>query len=176
MKLFCFASRSVDNIWRGVTAKKWAVATVSDSAMRGRITKAQRYFVPGAHGVLYCNPTQSFTTPFIATSEADPTAVVTDIWPEAWSLPFSMQPLGDPRRQLHVREAASRWSIHVERLRDYKSVTAALNITGATVFVPTEISEAAWRLIMDDLAIGPDYADSMNRQDGRSEGGCPPVP
>jgi hypothetical protein len=47
-----------------------------------------------------------------------------------------------------------------------------LNITGATVFVPTEISEAAWRLIMDDLAIGPDYADSMNQQEGRSEGGA----
>jgi hypothetical protein len=108
MKLFCFASRNLENIWLGVRANKWAVATVSDSAMRGRITKAERYFMPGAHGLLYCNPTQSFTTPFIATSKADPSAVVTDVWPEAWVLPFSMRPLGDPRRQVHKDHAAAR--------------------------------------------------------------------
>ena len=157
MKLFCFASRNLENIWRGVRAKKWAVATVSDSAMRGRMTKAQRYFAPGVHGVLYCNPTHSFTTPFIATSEVDLMAVVTDIWPEPWVLPFSMKPLGDPRRQIQKDDAVERWSILIERLRHYSSVSAALNITGSTVFVPTEIPEQAWQLILDDLAIEPDY-------------------
>ena len=153
MKLFCFASRCEENIWRGVRAKKWAVAKVSDSAMRARITKAERYFVPGARGVLYCNPTHSFTTPFVATSEADPNAVVTDIWPEPWVLPFSMKPLGDPRRQVPMGAAVMRWSVLIERLRTYSSVSAALNITGTTVFVPTEIPEQAWQMILDDLAI-----------------------
>ncbi len=157
MKLFCFASRNVENIWRGVRANKWAVATVSDSAMRGRITKAERYFVPGVRGLLYCNPTQSFTTPFIATSEADPRSVVTDIWPEPWVLPFSMRPLGDLRRQVHKDDAAARWSMLIERLRLYKSVSAALTITGTTVFVPTDIPEQAWQMILNDLAIEPDY-------------------
>lgn len=151
MNLFCFASKNVDNIWLGTRAKKWAVATVSDSAMRGRITKAKKYLVPGVHGLLYCNPTQSFTTPFVVTSEADPEAVVTEIWPEPWRLPFSIEPLGDPGLQLHKDEAVERWSIHIERLRDYPSVSAALNITGTTVFVPTDISEAAWDLILQDL-------------------------
>jgi hypothetical protein len=156
MKLFCFASRNLENIWLGVRANKWAVATISDSAMRGRITKAERYFMPGAHGLLYCNPTQSFTTPFIATSKADPSAVVTDVWSEAWVLPFSMRPLGDPRRQVHKYHAAARWSLLIDRLRDYNSVTAALNITGATVFAPTEIPEQAWQMILDELAVEPD--------------------
>jgi len=35
MDLFCFASRNEENIWRGVRARKWAVATVLDSAMKG---------------------------------------------------------------------------------------------------------------------------------------------
>lgn len=157
MKLFCFASRNEENIWRGVKANKWAVATVSDSAVQGRIIKAKRYFVPGVRGLLYCNPTHSFTTPFTATSEVDPCMVVTDVWPEPWVLPFSIKPLGDPRRQVHKDQATKRWSVRIERLRYYQSVTAALNITGATVFAPTEITEQAWQMILDDLAIKHDY-------------------
>ena len=29
MKLFCFASRSLENVWLGVKAQKWAVATAN---------------------------------------------------------------------------------------------------------------------------------------------------
>ena len=72
MDLFCFASKNLENIRRGIEAKIWAGASVSDSAMRGRKTKARRYFKTGAHGLLYCSMTHTFTTPFIATSEADP--------------------------------------------------------------------------------------------------------
>ena len=43
MDLFCFASRNEDNIRRGIVARKWAVAKLSESAMRGRITKARKY-------------------------------------------------------------------------------------------------------------------------------------
>jgi hypothetical protein len=32
-----------------------------------------------------------------------------------------------------------------------------LNITGTTVFVPTDIPEEAWQMILDDLAIKHDY-------------------
>lgn len=153
MKLFCFASRNLDNIWSGVKAQKWAVATVSDSAMKGRITKARRYFVPGVHGLLYCKPRHSFMVPFIAASDADPDAVVTDIWPEPWRLPFSIQPLGDPRREVKMEDAMARWPILIRKQEmGARSVTAALNITGATVFSPTDITEEDWRIILDDLA------------------------
>jgi hypothetical protein len=154
MELFCFASRSLENIARGIEHELWAVATVSDSAMRGRQTKARKYLHPGDAGLLYCNPTHSFTTPFYVNSAADPERVVTDVWQEPWSLPFSITPLGNLTRQLPHEIAKQRWSIEIERLRIYKSATAALNITGATVFVPTEISEEAWQMILADLATG----------------------
>jgi hypothetical protein len=92
MRLFCFASKNVENIRRGIEAKMWAVAKVTDSAHTGRTTKARRYFEPGSHGLLYCRETQSFTTPFVATSRADPDAVIKNIWPEGWVLPFSINP------------------------------------------------------------------------------------
>jgi hypothetical protein len=120
--------------------------------MRGRVTKADKYLQVGAKGVLYCSPTQSFTTPFIVESRADPRKVVTDIWPEPWSLPFSIEPLGDPRRQLYMEKAKLRWPI-LHRKAHIPSVTAALNLTGATVFVPNDISDEDWRLIIEDLAI-----------------------
>jgi hypothetical protein len=154
MKLFCFASRSVENIVRGVKARRWAVATVSDSAMKSRITKAEKYFVPGVHGLLYCEPTHSFTVPFIAASTADPRAVEKDIWPEPWVLPFDIRPLGDLSRQVKADSAMIRWPILIRRReeRGIKSATAALNVTGATVFSPTEITEEDWTIILDDLA------------------------
>ncbi len=123
--------------------------------MRGRITKAKRYFVPGARPALLQPDPVFYGT--IHRKKADPSSVVTDIWPEAWVLPFSMRPLGDPRRQVHKDDALKRWSMLVERLRDYNSVTATMNITGTTVFVPTNVPEQAWQMILKDLAIEPDY-------------------
>jgi len=152
MDLFNFASRSERNIWIGVEEKLWAVATVSDSAMKGRITKAERYLDVGDRGLLYCNPTHSFTTPFIVKSEADPDAVVTDVWPEPWRLPFEIEPLGDPSKQLHMHDAQERWP--VLRESDQNNVTAAMNLTGTTVFVPVEITEEDWSIILGDLAVG----------------------
>jgi len=152
MKLFCFSSKNVENIRRGVRAKRWAVATVSRSAMAGRVTKARRYFDIGDKGVLYCSPTQSFTTPFIVESKADPNEVVKDIWPEPWVLPFSMTPLGDPSRQIHVHDAKGRWPILREQESFYGGVHAALNGTGTTAFVPTDISDEDWQCILNDLA------------------------
>ena len=72
MHLFCFASKNVENIRRGVEKKMWAVSTPSQSAVRGRVTKARRNFRRGSYGLLYCAETQSFTVPFVATSSADP--------------------------------------------------------------------------------------------------------
>jgi hypothetical protein len=152
MDLFCFASKNVENIWRGVKARKWAVATVSDSAMKGRITKARKYLQIGSRGILYCNPSHSFTTPFVVESRADPHKVVIDIWPEPWLLPFSIRPLGDPRRQVTKESAMLRWPTLNRRAQDYPNVSAAMNITGTTVFVPVDISDEDWTIILDDLA------------------------
>jgi hypothetical protein len=149
MKLFCFASRSVENIWLGVKARKWAVATTSDSNMKSRRTKAKRYLEIGDRGVLYCNPIHSFTTPFIVQSKADPVAVVTDIWSTPWIFPFDMLPLGAPSRRLHMDLAKKRCPILINSVQ--RSVSAAMNITGTTVFVPNYIDDEQRQRILADL-------------------------
>jgi hypothetical protein len=152
MDLFCFASRNVENIWIGVKARTWAVATVSDAAVKGRKTKARKNLNIGSRGILYCNPTQSFTTPFIVDSRADPERIVTDIWPQPWSLPFLIRPLGDPSRQLYMRKAMLRWPLLARRGAHQSSVSAAMNLTGVTVFAPVDMTEEDWQIIIDDLA------------------------
>ncbi|MGH8446274.1 MAG: hypothetical protein ACREVL_13460 [Solimonas sp.] len=155
MNLFCFASRNQENITRGVHAGMWAVSTVSFSAMRARVTKAERNLHPGARGLLYCNPLHSFTTPFVVESHADLETVVADIWPEPWRLPFKIRALGDLSRQLPAREAVERWPILQRRLAAIEGrggVSAAMCFTGTTVFVPVPIEDKDWDLILSDLA------------------------
>lgn len=154
VELFTFASRNMENIERGVEAKLWAVATVTPAAMKSRITKSQKYLREGSRGVLYCNPLHSFTVPFVVRSKADAHRVVTNVWPEAWVLPFRIEPLGDLSKRVHKDKAAMTWPFLHRRMFEgnYSSVSAAMNITGTTVFVPIEISEADWDIILDDLA------------------------
>jgi len=156
MNLFCFASKNILNIQLGIENQLWAVATlVNQQSMAARITKAQKYLRIGDFGILYCNPTHSFTTPFIIKSQADPKVVVTDVWPEPWRLPFKIETLGDLSRQLSGKIAAERWPVIKRRLTVNKGrggVSAAMNITGTTVFVPVEISSQDWDMIRRDLA------------------------
>ena len=150
MELFCFASYNLTNIWAGIGAQMWAVAETSPSDMKARITKSKRMKV-GALCLLYCNETHSFTTPFFVYSEPDPEKVIADIWPEKWRLPFRIHPLGNPSRQIHMDEAEKKWPILVSR--DAASVSAAMHITGTTVFVPVEITTEDWARVVGDLAI-----------------------
>lgn len=139
MDLFCFASKNLENLQIGVAKERWAVATLSNQqSLAGRITKARRYLRPGAFGLFYCNPTHSFTTPFVVRSCVDADQVVSDVWPESWILPFEIEPLGDPSKQLPAAEATERWPILKKRLRERmgrEGVSAAMNLTGTTVFV-----------------------------------------
>ena len=151
MRLFCFASRNQENIDRGVSAKMWAVARVSDSSMQGRRTKARRYFDVGCVGLLYCKPSQSFAVPFVVESSADPVSVVTDVWPEPWVLPFSIRPLTSSANQIPAAIARARWPIIERRWPHVGGVTAAMNATGATVFAPIEIPDTEWTAILADF-------------------------
>jgi hypothetical protein len=156
MNLFCFASRNVENVKIGIESQLWAVATLpNQQSMAGRVTKALRYLRPGDFGVLYCNPLHSFTTPFIVRSCVDPEKVVTDVWPEAWVLPFKIQTLGDLSRQVSAEDAAEDWPVVKRRMAaNYRrgGISAAMNITGTTVFVPVDITEEDWNRICSDLA------------------------
>jgi hypothetical protein len=154
MRLFTFASRNLENIERGVAARRWAVATVSDAAMKGRKTKARKYLNIGAKGLLYCNPLHSFMVPFEVTSDPDIEGVETDVWPEAWSIPFDIQPLGNTKLRINKDQAFQRWPFLAKRMtfEGYASVSAAMNFTGTTVFVPLQIADEDWELILSDLA------------------------
>jgi len=154
MELFCFASRNEENIRRGYEARMWAVATVGGSQMRGRITKARRYLTVGSRGILYCGPLHSFTVPFLVESPADPSAVITDIWREPWVLPFKIQPLGDPSKKLHAESAKLLWPCLHDKAHKHGGVTAAMNATGTTAFVPIQASEEDWAMILRDLGSG----------------------
>jgi hypothetical protein len=156
MNLFCFASKNIQNIRTGIEHKLWAVGTLLNQvSMMGRITKARRYLRPGDYGVLYCNPLHSFTTPFIVRSYADPDAVIEDVWPEPWVLPFRIEPLGNLSKMLPAEDAAKNWPVVRRRLsanRGRGGVSAAMNITGTTVFVPVQINSEDWKQICLDLA------------------------
>lgn len=149
MELFCFASKNLTNIWAGIGAQLWAVNETSPADMKARITKSRRLKV-GSAGLLYCSETHSFTTPFLVYSEPDPVREVTEVWPEKWRLPFKIHPLGSPSRQLSAEAAKAQWP--VLKGVGQGGVSAAMNITGATVFVPTEISTDDWALILSALA------------------------
>jgi hypothetical protein len=136
MNLFCFASTNRENIRRGIDACMWAVANVSPPA----VGKARKHFGPGSLGLLYCSETHSFTTPFIATSTADPHAIVDHIWPETWYLPFSINPLGDLRRQVSKELAKVLWR---PQLINY--------VPPRTVFSPVDIIDQDWQSIQKHL-------------------------
>lgn len=153
---FVRRSKNVQNIQIGIEKQLWAVATLlNQQSMAGRVAKAEKYFRPGDFGLLYCNPMHSFTTPFIVRSHADPDEVVVDVWPEPWRLPFKIETLGDLSRQIAGSIAAKRWRVLKRRLEaNYGrgGVSAAMNITGTTVFVPVEIAGEDWETICEDLA------------------------
>jgi hypothetical protein len=155
MDLFCFASRNLRNIMLGVEHKLWAVGTLlNQQSMAARTTKALRNLHEGAYGLLHCNPTHSFTVPFIVRSRVDPNKVVNDVWPEPWRLPFKIEPLGDATRQLSAAEAKDRWPVVRDRWGAKGGVSAAMNLTGTTVFVPVPIVASDWKAICEDLATG----------------------
>jgi len=150
MELFCFASKNLTNIWAGIGAKMWAVAETSPSDMKARITKSKRMKI-GSLGLLYCNETHSFTTPFLVYSVPDPDKIISNVWPEKdWRLPFRIHPLGNPSKQVYKDNAMETWPI-LNKNR-FSSVSAAMNITGTTVFVPVEISKDDWALILRNLS------------------------
>ena len=150
MELFCFASKNLTNIWAGIGARMWAVAETSPSDMKARITKSKRMSI-GSLGILYCNETHSFTTPFVVLSEPDPVKIIDTIWPEKWRLPFSIHPLGNPSRQVEAAIAKEKWNVLSNT--GAGGVSAAMNITGTTVFVPIEISSSDWALMLTDLHV-----------------------
>jgi hypothetical protein len=103
----------------------------------------------GSLGILYCSETESLTTPFIVYTPVDFHRVVTDVWPEAWALPFHIQPLGTPRRSLHRADAMV--GLEVLRSSGRTNFSQALPVTGTTVFTPKAVPVTDWALLLEAL-------------------------
>jgi hypothetical protein len=52
-----------------------------------------------------------------------------------------------------MEDAWERWPVLQNKVRGPGGISAAMNITGTTVFVPVEISVKDWELILEDLAV-----------------------
>jgi hypothetical protein len=148
MELFFFGSKTLTNVWAGVGAGLWAVSDSTPQDVRSRITKSKGMRV-GSLGIIYCGEIHSFTTPFLVLSEPDPDRVVLDVWPERWHLPFRIYPLGTPDKRLSQEAAKS--LIPILKQSSTSSVTAALNITGTTVFVPKVVTAEDWEVFVRHL-------------------------
>jgi hypothetical protein len=155
MRLFCFACRNIDNILKGYAARKWAVASTSDRDQQRRRTNARRNVAVGDLGVLYCNPLHAFTVPFRFASIPDFNRVETAVWPEPWILPFDIEPLGPPHKYITAAEARERWSVVKRGFSRMKTeqggISAAMLLTGTTVFVPHQIDHTDWLEILTDI-------------------------
>jgi hypothetical protein len=147
MKLYSFASENLTNIWAGIGAGMWAVGESDNPAfVKGRITKAARMPI-GAFGILYCNETGSLTVPFVVYSKADPESIETEVWSKTWVLPFSIKPLGNPRRQL-TRERARQL---LPSLKD-KSFEKLFLVQGQFAFQATDVADEDWAILIQELA------------------------
>ena len=157
MKLFCFASRSPENVQRGFDARRWAVATTSDRDQQVRRTKIRRNVRIGDFGLLYCSTRASFMVPFIFDSEPDLRAVDVNTWREPWIFPFQIQPLCGTDLSVSVMDAEERWGVARRRFSEMGSraggISAAMLLTGTAVFSPLHISYRDWKEILLDFKV-----------------------
>jgi hypothetical protein len=148
MNLYIFSSSNLTNIWAGIGARMWAVSIPQANNVSGAPQKAANMQI-GSIGVLYCSSTQSFTTPFLVASKSDQNLTINDVWPEPWTLPFRILPLGSPKKQLPKDQVKALLPSLRTSTRQWNHL---LLVTPATVFVPSEITAEDWEALMVHLA------------------------
>lgn len=148
MHVYVFSSKNLTNIWAGIGARRWAVSHAQGTNASIQ-TKAKNLPV-GALGIVYCVDTQSFTTPFVVTSKPDLTATVRNIWPEPWTLPFNIFPLGSPRRQVHKDNLATL----LPSLNGGGHWDQLLHVAPVTVFAPSQLTDDDWAALAGQLVEG----------------------
>ena len=147
MDLYIFGSVNLTNIWAGIGAGMWAISLQQAKNVRGATEKAATMPI-GALGLIYCSATHSFTTPFLVGSS--PTErTIEDVWPEPWTLPFRILPLGTPRKHLPKSDVATTLPTLRSTGRQWNHV---LLVSPTTVFVPSKVDAADWEAIIIALA------------------------
>lgn len=105
----------------------------------------------GNYGVIYCSheSSKSLTTPFIFTSVPLANETEALVWPEAWRMPFSIHPLGTPRKQWKANEAAAK--LPFNKGTGNSNIASVFKAVGTAVFSPPEIGEDDWSMIVGIL-------------------------
>ena len=150
MKIYAFPSAKLSNIWAAVGAGRWAVSKSDYDAVNKRRATLAAEMPLGSFGVLYLSG-HGYTTPFVITSEPDYIDPETQVWPEEWHLAFDMKPLGNPSKILR-RDAAMQKLPSIAR-RGLKSVDDLIYTKGVQTFVPSEIAEDDWSVLINELAV-----------------------
>ncbi len=149
LPLYVFSSSNLTNVWAGIGAGLWAVSQRDENQMKGSRTKALA-MMPGAVGVLYCSEVKALTTPFLVYSSPDTAAVVTDVWPERWVLPFRIHALGTPSRRLPIADAMT--TLKTLREDGRSNISHVLPISATTVFSPKHVFPSDWSILIERLA------------------------
>lgn len=148
MDVYCFSSENLTNIWAGYGARKWAVSTISATDMKTRETKSLGMTV-GSFGLIWCSaPTvKAFTMPFRVATDVQ-WRTEDHIWPEPWSMPFGIEPLGSPRHLLRRDDAFK----VLDCLKTAKSLTDVFFLGGTCAFVPSRVPDDDWEIILEELS------------------------
>jgi hypothetical protein len=152
VKIYGFASNSLTNIWAGIGSQLWAVGKAVDASYaKSRLTKAGKMPI-GAFGILYCNETASYTTPFVVYSKPDPKSVISNIWADPWVLPFGIKPLGNPNQSLTVAQMLKAIPKAAERkIKDPRK--HFITVQGNFAFQASDITEDDWAILIEKLAV-----------------------
>lgn len=146
MNLYVFSSKSLTNIWAGIGAGRWAISEQAAANVGGVAPKAKKMRI-GSQGIIYCSDVSAFTTPFLVISQPEEDVMVDDVWPERWTLPFRIRPLGTPHKRVHKDELATL----LPSLADGRNWSHVFHIQPTTLFVPSEIPDQDWEILFTKL-------------------------
>lgn len=146
MNLYVFSSKSLNNIWAGIGANKWAVQVCDIPNLKEKAMKMPL----GALGLFYCSDSkvQGFTTPFIVTKEVE-YIHITNIWEDEWMYPFGIKTFGNPNKVIHKNDIGILHKVSSSP----KYWNHVMGISPIEAFVPIEISIEDWEILIKRLIV-----------------------
>ncbi len=149
VRVYVFSSSSVTNIWAGYGARMWAVSKgESETAFKGKRTKAAK-ISSGSFGLLYCEPWQAFTVPFVFRSKPQTEFSEREVWDGEWFLPFAITPLGSPRSRLQGEDIKK---LPGAARRGITNFSHYLRVQGNFAFQESLVAEQDWEKIVEKLS------------------------
>jgi hypothetical protein len=161
MDIYIFASKTIENIRRGIEHRLWAVPDIDEPYRTGRRTRASQ-MPKGSVGLFYSSePRQkAFTTPFLTDSKPEDRSV-SEPWDDIWYLPFKIRPLGELAHRVTWTQAKLRWPF----VRDAPNRGGL--VAGTRAFAPEFIPRSEWDDILHELGVDPEEFDEIRSESSR---------